>query len=172
MSDNVYSVEFEEERGRQKVTLPLRLKWGYFALYTISLLVWAGMVLVILVYLIRGLSSSVVLTILLLLWLLVWLGFGRFLWTRWQYQAANREILFIDSEQLIVRRPVSLLGITTAYDMDHASPFYYNEEHHCPAFDYGFLHIYFGQDLPRLQAHELVSELNERWFPDAGGAED
>ena len=66
---------------------------------------------------------SFVLTVLVILMLLVWLWFGRrFIWRWWQYHMANREILFINKEVLIVRRPVSILGLTDAYDMNHLSP--------------------------------------------------
>ena len=135
--------------------------------YTVSLVVWLGMLVLVISYVLRGLSSSFVLTALLVLWTIVWLWFGRFLWRRWQYYAANREILFIDSEQIIIRRPVSILGQTTAYDIAHVSPFYYSDQHNCPAFDYAFLHVYFGQSLAREEGRELVAMLNTRYFPDS-----
>jgi len=124
------------------------------------------MVIVILVYLIEGNSSSIVLSALLILWLVIWLVFGRFLWKHWQYYAAGRELLFIDQEQLIVRRPVSILGLTSAYDMAHISPFYHSDTHNRPAFDYAYLHVYFGQGLTRQDSEQLVSKINQRWFPE------
>ena len=122
------------------------------------------MLIGMLAYLVGGNSPSIVLTFLLLLWLAVWFVFGRFLWKRWQFFAAGREILFIDQEQLIVRRPVSILGITSAYDMAHISPFYYSDTHKCPAFDYAYSHVYFGQQLSREDANHIISEVNPRWF--------
>jgi hypothetical protein len=87
------------------------------------------------------------------------------LWRQWQYFAADREILFVNQSRLIMRRPVSLLGLTDAFDMAHVSPFYVSEKHHCPAFDYGYQNIYFGRDLPPKAAEQLVLFLNGRFFP-------
>lgn len=134
--------------------------------YTLSLVIWVAMLALVIAYVLRGLSSSFVLTALIVLWTIVWFWFGRFLWNRWQYHAANREILFIDDEQIIIRRPVSILGQTTAYDLNHVSPFYFSEQHDCAAFDYAFLHVYFGMGLDHEDGRELVAELNERYFPD------
>ena len=123
------------------------------------------MLVAVLAYLLRGLSSSFVLTIILLIWMVIWLWFGRFLWSRWQYHAASREILFVDDEQLVVRRPVSILGLTWVYDISHISGLYYSEQHGCPAFDYAYQHVYFGHQLDEAQAKLVVNELNRRFFP-------
>jgi hypothetical protein len=122
---------------------------------------------IVLGYLISGRSNSFILTILLLIWLLTWLWLGRILSNRWQYQLANREILFIDDEQLMIRRPVSIFGLTTSYEFAHVSPFYMSDKHKCPAFDYAFAHVYFGQTLEKAEAAKLVDELNLRYFPDS-----
>jgi hypothetical protein len=106
------------------------------------------------------------LSALLLIWLVVWLLLGKFVWTRWQYQAANREVVFIDDEQIIIRRPVSILGITTAYDINYVSPFYYSDKHNCPAFDYAYMHVYFGRTISALEAQQLIDQLNFRLFPE------
>lgn len=166
MNDTGDEIIFEESGQRLKVILPLGLNRPVFVLHTLALFVWLGMLIAVLVYLLRGLSSSFVLTAILLLWILVWLWFGRFLWTRWQYNAATREVLFVDAEQFIIRRPVSILGLTWAYDMAHVSRLYYSEQHHCPAFDYAYQHVYFGQALPKERAKSLVEDLNGRYFPD------
>jgi hypothetical protein len=166
MSSIGESYYFEESAERLKLVIPIRVNWLLFALFSFALAVWAIMIGIVLLYLIRGLSSSIVLTVLLILWLGVWLWFGRFLWARWQYHAANREILFIDTEQVIVRRPVSILGLTTSYHFGHVTPFYFSEPHNCPAFDYAFYHVYFGRGLPTAAARRLIEELNARYFPD------
>lgn len=158
-------VIFEESAERLKITIPAKSNRLMRFVYSVSLVVWLGMLILVVSYVLRGLSSSFVLTALLVLWTIIWLWFGRFLWRRWQYYAANREILFIESEQIIVRRPVSILGQTTAYDFAHVSPFYYSEQHGCPAFDYAFLHVYFGQDLSEEAGRELVIMLNGKYFP-------
>jgi hypothetical protein len=157
---------FEEGERRLKVVIPFGMRWPAFVLHSLAILVWLGMLVAVVVYLLRGLSSSFVLTVILVIWLLIWFWFGRFLWTRWQYHAANREILFIDSEQIILRRPVSILGLTWSYDMSHVSRLYYSDQHRCPAFDYAYLHVYFGRSLSVQQAEKLIEELNRRYFPE------
>jgi hypothetical protein len=158
-------ITYEESAGRLKVTLPSPVSWPLFGLHTLAMIIWLGMLAAVLVYLLRGLSSSFVLTIILLFWMVIWFWFGRFLWSRWQYHAASREILFIDDEQLVVRRPVSILGLTWVYDMSHVSGMYYSEQHGCPAFDYAYQHVYFGRELDEEQAIVVVNELNRRFFP-------
>lgn len=161
------NIIFEESDQRLKVILPLKVNWLAIVLHSLAMIVWLAMLVTVLVYLVGGMSSTWVLTIILLIWSLIWLWFGRFLWTRWQYHVASREILFIDEEQLVIRRPVSILGLTTAYDRGHVSPFYYSEQHHCPAFDYAYLHVYFGRTLSERQAHYVIGKLNRLCLPDS-----
>ena len=165
MNTRNLDILIEEDDQRLKLILPSRVSWPAFALHTLALIVWMAMLVAVLVYLARGLSSTFVLTVILLGWILIWLWFGRFLWNRWQYHAANREILFINEDQLIIRRPVSILGLTWAYDMNHVSGLYFSEQHRCPAFDYAYLHVYFGRMLDEGQARFIVDELNRRYFP-------
>lgn len=166
MMPDIKDVTFEESNGRLKVVIPVRFTWWLFGLYTFGLIVWLAMLVAVLIYLLRGLSSSFVLTLILILWLIVWFWFGRFLSGRWQFHAANREILFIDDEQLILRRPVSIFGLTDSYDIHHVSPFYFSQRHSCPAFDYAFTHVYFGQSLTQEQALELIDHMNQWCFPE------
>ena len=155
----------EESDLRLKMTLPARVNWLAFGLHSLALVVWLLMLAAVLVYIVRGLSSSFVLTAILVLWIAVWLWFGRFLWSRWQYHAANREILFVNDEQFVIRRPVSILGLTTAYDMNHISGLYHSDQHRCPAFDYAYSHVFFGRSLNEEQSNFVVDELNRRYFP-------
>jgi hypothetical protein len=166
LSESTKGFIIEEGEGRLKVVIPFGISWLALALHSLAMVVWLGMLSAVLVYLLRGLSSSFVLTVILVIWLLVWFWFGRFLWTRWQYHAANREILFIDTEQVILRRPVSILGLTWSYEMSHVSRLYYSDQHRCPAFDYAYLHVYFGRSLSEQQARRLIDELNRRYFPE------
>lgn len=163
--------KIEESEEKLKVTLPVERNAGIFALFSAALLVWIGMLIVVLTYLISGSSSSIVLTAILIAWVFVWLWFGRFLWNRWQYFAARREIIFVDSEQIIIRRPVSILGQTTSYDRQHVGEFYMSNRHSCPAFDYAYLHVYFGQSLGQKEAESLVAELNTRLYGEAAEVE-
>jgi hypothetical protein len=170
--DNVTFREQEAEE-RLKITLPIERDWQnwlFLVLLTASLIVWVAMIIIILSFLFRDVLPNrerytFVLTVMLLVWLLLWYYLGRTVWNRWQYHAANREILFINDAVLIVRRPVSILGVTDAYDMQHVNPFYYSEEHECPAFTYGSQRIYFGQHLAEKEARALISVLNRRFFP-------
>lgn len=159
-------IVFEESPERLKVTIPVKVSWILFTLHTVGLAVWLVMVWLVFRYLFLGLSNSFVLTVLILIWLAFWLWFGRFLFNRWQYYAANREILFIDEEQLIVRRPMSILGITNVYDINYVSPFYYSDKHHCLAFDYAYAHVYFGHSLDESASKAFVADMNARYFPD------
>jgi len=163
-------IEFEETPEWLKIVLPVRRNWILFVLFTILLVVWMVMLVMGIVFMVRdvamsGESFAFVFTVMLLALLFILFRFGRVLWGQWQYYTANREILFVNKDQLIVRRPVSILGITDAYDMNHVSPFYYNEKHQCPTFNYAFQHVYFGRDLERDEAQKLITFLNERYFP-------
>jgi hypothetical protein len=169
MSRENSRIELEKSPERLKVVLPVSRNWLLFSLFSICLLVWIAMLVGIVTAMLRE-RYGFVLTVMLLVWLAVWLWFGRVLWRRWQYYAAGREILFVNEEQLIVRRPVSILGPTDAYDMSHVSPFYLSEKYHCPVFDYGYQHVYFGHSLDAEQAEELIAVLNSSYFP--GAADD
>jgi hypothetical protein len=166
------TILFDETPERLKITIPVKVNWIIFTLHTLGLAVWLVMVWLVFSYLFRGLSNSFVLTALILMWLAFWLWFGRFLFNRWQYYAANREILFIDKEQLIVRRPMSILGITNAYDINYVSPFYYSDKHNCVAFDYAYAHVYFGHSLGETAAKAFIADINERYFPDDEDSEE
>ena len=43
-------------------------------------------------------------------------------------------------------------------------------KHDCPAFDYAYLHVYFGHDLSQEDATEVIETLNKRWFGTAEGS--
>ncbi len=165
------NLTFEQTAERLKVVIPLRRNWLLFALFTVSVLVWVAMALVVLVFIIRDVIPqreryTFVLVVMMLVWLVIWYYLGKVIWQQWQYYAADREILFIGQDVLMVRRPVSLLGITDAYDMKHVNPFYFSEKHRCPTFDYGSQRIYFGRVLSESDARSLIRFLNSRFFPD------
>ncbi len=161
---------FSEDNERLKVVLPGSSKWVYFLIFTASMLIWISMVVIVLVFVIRDVLPNrerytFVLTVMMLVWLVLWYYLGRFMWEKWQYYAADREILFINKDVLIIRRPVSILGITDAYDMQYVNPFYFSEKHSCPTFDYGSQRIYFAQDATEGDARNLLQYLNRRFFP-------
>jgi hypothetical protein len=170
MKSNFHTIQLEETPKRLKITWPVKRPWLLLALFSIALIVWLVMLIGMSIYLVRdvmgaGERFTFVFSIMLILWLLVWFWLGRILSRRWQYAVANREIMFINKQELIIRRPVSIFGLTDAYDMSHVSPFYFSEKLNCPVFDYGFQHIYFGQSLPQNEAMTLIEMLNGRFFP-------
>jgi hypothetical protein len=165
MLTDIAGVEMKESPQWLKIVLPVRRSSSLLVLFTACLLVWVVMLAGVIAAIFRE-QYGFVLNVMLFVWLLLWLWLGRILWRRWQYYAANRELLFINEEQLIVRRPVSVLGSTDVYDFKHVSPLYYSEKHQCPAFDYAFQHVYFGQSLAADAASQLIDALNNRYFPD------
>jgi signal transduction histidine kinase len=171
MLPKIEGIIIEESNDRLKVVLPIKRNRLLFGLFSIMLVIWAAMFIIALVFTIRDVAFSgerfaFVFTIMLLVFMVILYYLGRLVWKQWQYVAANREILFVDEETLIVRRPVSILGLTDAYDMKYVSPFYYSEKNSCPAFNYGHRHVYFGRDLLDGQINELLTMLNGRYFPD------
>lgn len=169
MYPTIHNLTFAETPERLKITIPLPRNWLLWGLFSVSLLIWVGMALLIIIFLVRDVWTdwqrySLVLTIMLLVWLVLWYYLGRIIWQRWQYYTADREILFINPETLIIRRPVSILGLTDAYDMKYVNPFYYHQKHHCAAFDYGSKHIYFAGHLSEADIRALAAFLNGRFF--------
>lgn len=172
----IEQVKFDENPDRLKVMWPVPRNWLVLGIYSLLLVLWVVLLVGGLVYAgiiaFSGERFAFSFTVMLLVLVYVLYRFGRVLWGQWQYYAANREILFVDQKRLIVRRPVSLLGVTAAYDMAHITPFYFSDKHTCPAFDYGYQHVYFGRDLPDRSAQQLVDVLNGRFFPDLDDDDD
>jgi hypothetical protein len=167
------NVTVEASADRLKVAVPLRRQPRFLLVYSALLLAWLVFTVWMLVLLFQtsrgGMSTLYLLVwaLILLIWAYLWYRLGRFIWRWWQYYAASREILFIDSSLLIIRRPLSLLGVTDAYAMEHVSPFYYSEKNQAVAFDYGSRGALFGSGLDRAAARQLTAVLNRRFFPHA-----
>lgn len=164
------NLAFEQTVERLKVSIPLRRNWLLSGLFTLCLFIWVGMVVIVVGFIFRDVLPNrerytFVLTVMMVVWLVLWYYMGKVIWQQWQYYTADREILFLSKEMLIVRRPVSFLGITDAYDMNHVTPFYFDVKQKCPAFDYGSRRIYFGRSLAETEANQLISYLNGRFFP-------
>ncbi|MBE2223841.1 MAG: hypothetical protein IAF02_20040, partial [Anaerolineae bacterium] len=133
------------------------------------LVVWVVFVIGMLIFLVRdvvlaGERFAFAFTVILLIWLAIWWWVGRIVWRRWQYYAANREILFINKERLMIRRPVSIWGLTEAFGMEYVRPFYVSKRHHCPTFEYGSQKVYFGINLTDVESIQLVNTLNALYF--------
>lgn len=167
-------LELEENQQRLKIVLPVKRNWLGVVAYTLLVIVWLVILVLFLVYLIRPPFPTVASTtyrfvwrLLIIIWLLIWgRTIGRFVLRWWQFYLAQREILFINQDVLIIRRPVSIFGLTDAYDMRYVSPFYQHEQHRCPAFRYGNTQrILFGLGLPPAESDSLLHYLNRRYFP-------
>lgn len=170
----VERISFEENAERLKVTIPLKRIWGYWLAYTAMLLTWltgSYWAITTLVSIIRsgeyGFEGLFLFAWFVIVFIIAafWYYLGRNVWRRWQYYTANREILFFYTDKLVVRRPLSLLGITDAYAWQHISPFLYDKKYNCPAFDYGTHRIPVGTTLAEEESRALIGQLNERFFP-------
>jgi hypothetical protein len=164
----ISGVHFEQTPERLKIVLPVTRKWPYLILYTVLMLAWIVMLVGGLVFTVRILAAGAgyrfVFAAINLVLLFILFRFGRFLSRQWATYLSGREILFINPEVLIVRRPVSILGNTDAYDMQHVSPFYESEQPASLAFDYGYRHIYVGEGLTAEARRALHHFLNQVYF--------
>lgn len=155
---------------RLKVTLPVKRNWFLFLAYSLMLLTCIVLLVGSILFAIQigtsGESYAFAFIFLILLFLFALYRLLKFVWRQWQFYAADREILFIDQQMMIIRRPVSILGVTDAYDWQHVRPFSYNEKFNTPMFEYGQRNIFFGQSLSREQADKLIWGLNDRYFPE------
>lgn len=169
----------EKSDVRRKITLPLDRNWLAIIAYTALVLVWLVMAVIFLTSLFRppalfnaeSISSGYRIgwRALIIVWLLFWGRYvGRYLLRWWQHYLAGREILFFehDDKIFILRRPVSVFGITNAFDMRHMRPFYFSEQHNAVAFQYGGVqHYLLGMGLTNSEAEKLINFVNERYFP-------
>lgn len=150
--------------------MPVKRQTGFLIIYNLLLLVWIAMMVGGVILTIRtafsGERYAFVFTVLLLILLFILYRFGSFLRWQWGFYTANREILYLNKERLIIRRPVSIFGPTDAYDMQHVSPFYTAGATGSPAFKYGNHEVLFGQALAAVSARQLVDSLNRLYFPD------
>lgn len=169
MLENIGRITLEDQPEWLKVVLPIKRNWLLSVLFSLALLVWLTFIVGMLLFLVRdvimvGERFAFVFAVILLVWLAVWFWVGKIVWRRWQYYAASREILFINRERLIIRRPVSIWGLTEAFDMEYIRPFYVSKRHHCPTFEYGSQKVYFGTSLDQVEAARLIKTLNTLYF--------
>lgn len=177
-------IVFEENDERVKVIIPLARQPLYWGLYSSMLLIWVigsiWGIATLISFFNNGSSglSGVYLGAYIFIIVVIaifWFYLGKKVWTQWQYFSATREILFFYPERLIVRRPVSLLGVTDAYAREHVSRFSLDSKLNCPAFDYGNFRIPVGMTLPMEESNALISEINRRFYaniPEEDGEED
>ena len=168
MFPRIPGIKFEENDERLKITLPVRRNRILFGVYSVVMIVCLVLMVWGLLFTARmafsGERFAIVFTIMLLLLLLMLFYFMRFVWRQWQYYASPREILFINKEMLIVRRPISILGLTDAYDMKYVQPLRYDEKYGGVVFHYGSQPRLFALGLAKEQVAEMVVYVNGRFF--------
>lgn len=166
----ISDVHFEQTPEWLKVVVPVKRSWPYLVTYTILMVVWLVMLVWGGVYAIQILLSGAhyrfVFVIMLVIMLFVLLRFGRFLRRQWATYFSNREVLLVNNEEFIVRRPISIWGNTDVYDMEHVTPIYEHDEQQALAFNYGSRRIFFGEGLKIEARRALAAALNERYFAD------
>lgn len=164
----ISGVHFEQTPERLKIVLPVVRKWGFLFVYTALVVAWLGMMIGGLLFIVRilgsGASYRFVFAVMIVILLAILFRFGRFLWRQWASFASNREVLLVNPEELIVRRPVSIWGNTDVYDMAHVSPFYESTTPPALAFDYGFRHIFVGEALTGEARQALAHFLNQQYL--------
>jgi hypothetical protein len=111
-----------------------------------------------------GESYRVIFGVMIIILLLILFSFGRFLFRQWANYLSSREILFIDGEDLIVRRPVSIWGNTDTYGRKDISPLYVSEKFNALGFNYGSHRIYIAEGLSSEARQALGQFLNHSFF--------
>lgn len=169
MFPNIENVDFSENKDRLKIVIPVKRNWWLFGLFSLILLICLVMVIGGVVYTWQIATSgerfAFAFTVMLLLLLSMLFWFLRFVWRMWQFYATNREILFVTKETLIIRRPVSILGLTDAYDMQYVKPLFYDDQYRGAAFYYGSKPIMFGLGMGDGMLNGIITYFNGRFFP-------
>ncbi len=172
----ISAVRFEQSPERLKIVMPIRRNWPLLTVYSILGITWFLMLIGGVIFTVRvafsGESYAFVFVAILLVFLLILFRFGRFLLRQWATYLSNRELIFINREELIVRRPVSIWGNTDVYDMKFVAPFYVSVKPAALAFDYGYRHVYVAEALPPEARQTLGQFLNDTYFPDPAGEDD
>ena len=171
MLPKIEGITFDTSRDdRLKIILPVKRKWFLFLAYSLMLLACIVLFVGGIIYTIQigfsGERYALGFVFLAFLFMFALYRLSKFVWKQWQYFAASREIMFIDDKMLIIRRPLSIFGITDAYDWNQVRPFSYSEKYNTPMFEYGQRNIFFGQDLTHKQADQLIWGLNDHYFPE------
>ncbi len=162
------NVEFSENEERLKIILPVKRNWFMLILFSLLLAICLFMLVGGLKFAWQigasGERFAFVFTTMLILLLLTLYWFTRFVWRMWQFYMANREILFVNKETLIVRRPLSILGLTNAYDMKYVKPLFYEPKHSGAGFYYGSQPILIGLGLGGEVLEGVIGYVNGRFF--------
>lgn len=170
MYPEIDGINFEENSERLKVTLPVSRNWIYLIIYSILMVIGIGLMIGGLIFgfqiALAGERFSFVFAVMVFFFLLLLYPLLKYIFQQWQYNVTNREIIFIHPDEMIIRRPVSILGITKTYDLKFVKPMYFSQKYNSLAFDYGSQPVIFAAGLPSSQTVPLATYLNERYFPD------
>lgn len=170
MYPTIQNINFEENEERLKVTLPVSRNWVLLTIYSIILLIgiilFAGGIIFGIQIATSGERFSFVFTVMIVIFLALLYPLLKYIFQQWQYHVTNREILFINQEELIIRRPVSILGITKTYDRAYIKPISYSHKFKALLFYYGSQPVLFANGLPNEEVVPIAEYLNERYFPD------
>jgi hypothetical protein len=165
----ITDVHFEQNSERLKIVLPVRRNWPYLIIYTLLAIAWLVMMIGGIWFTFQiafsGERYTFVFVLMILTFLLILFRFGKFLFRQWAYYLAGREIIFINTEELIVRRPVSIWGNTDVYGMEHIQTIQESAKPEGLFFKYGYRPVYFGEALRDDARKRLREFLNEVFFP-------
>lgn len=173
----ISDVHFEQSPERLKIVMPLRRNWPYLLIYTLLSIIWFVMLIGGSIFTIQiafsGERYAFIFVIMLLIFLYILFRFGRFLLRQWAHYLATREILFVNVEEFILRRPVSIWGNTDVYDMAYVGAVEESERPAALVFKYGYRNVTFAEALKPEARRELRRFLNENYLADkvAGEAE-
>jgi cbb3-type cytochrome oxidase subunit 3 len=169
MYPTIEGITFEENSERLKIVLPVKHNWFLLIAYTLTLITGIGLLIGSIRFGVQiGMAKarfSLLFVVMILIFLLMLYYLLKYVFRQWQFNVANREILFFNDEELIVRRPVSILGITTTFDRQYMRPLVYNEQYKSLSFEYGSRTIVIALNLPSSQTVPLATYINERYFP-------
>lgn len=170
-------IELHETEQRLRISYPLKRNRLAIVIYTILAIAWiVGLILFLwwLFFPVVDRKMDDVPNLLRFFWM-VGITLWIYMWTRvlgrrifrWlQFNMAQREVIFINEKNLMIRRPVSIFGETNAYDREHIGRFYNSNEHRCLAFPYGNVkHVLFGLTVDSQHQQALLTYLNERYYP-------
>lgn len=169
MYPKIDGITFEENERWLKIVMPVRKNWFLLIIYSLMVLTGVGLFVGAIIFAVqlgttwRRFSLLFIVMIVIFLALLYYLM--KYVLRQWQFNISNREILFFNEEEMIVRRPVSIFGLTTTFDRQYMHPLSYNDQYSALEFDYGSRPVLIGLNLPKSQTEPLATYINERYFP-------
>lgn len=169
MYPEIDGITFEENERWLKVVLPVRRNWFLLTVYTLLVLTGVSLFVGAIIFGVQiGMARqrfSLLFVVMIIIFLIMLYYLLKYVLRQWQFNLASREILFFNEEELIVRRPVSIFGLTTTFDRTYMKPLAYDSTFSALAFDYGSRPVLIGLNLPASQTAPLAEYVNKRYFP-------